>query len=149
MRAMTPRDALMEACFRARAYRYLPDEITTPDGVVVPIDVWDTRSEFEARRGGDCDGFTCWAMEHAALAAPDAALWFVAGEVLIRGQWIGHAWIELQSEDATLWADPTWGHGPQAPTSLGYPTTRRAVKRWRRVGYGPLFGQEEAYVVSA
>lgn len=148
VRAVTPREAVTEACFRARNYQYLPDEVVTPDGVVVPIDVWGTLREFEARRGGDCDDFTCSTIEIAERAAPDGAYWFVAGEVLVRGQWIGHAWVEIETEDARLWADPTWGRVPQPPSTLGYPASRRPWKRWHYAGKG-LFDHEETYVGAA
>ena len=139
------RAALMDACLAIRAYRYLPDTVTTLDGMVVPVDIWDTLAEFEARQGGDCDGHACWTIERAALRAP-GPFYFVAGEVLVRGTWNGHAWVELDEPDERLWADPTWGHGPQSPRALGYPATRRPWKRWRYAGEG-LFDREEDYVM--
>lgn len=135
---------LTDACFAVRRYRYIPDTVTV-DGMTIPVDVWDTLREFEQRGGGDCDSMAIFAIEMAERDEP-GAYYFVAGEVLIRGEWSGHAWVELRVSDTEiLWADPTWGEVPQEPRALGYPATRRPVKCWRYAGNGQ-FDREEDYV---
>jgi hypothetical protein len=91
--------ALDTAILEARSrFRYIPE--------APHVDEWDTPAEFEARGGGDCDGWTLWCLHRAAAEAPaEDVYWFVVG--LVDG--VGHAWAELRLPDGTRrWADPTY-----------------------------------------
>jgi hypothetical protein len=141
---VTAKSALTDACFAVRRYRYIPDTVTVDD-MTIPVDVWDTLQEFEARKGGDCDGHASWTIEHAFRWGSSGTFYFVVGEVLQRsGVWAGHAWVELIEDGTCWWADPTWGELPTSPQALGYPETRRPRNRWRYAGEGQ-FDQEEIY----
>lgn len=157
---MTPRDILRDTIRRlhAEGYAYIPD----PEGFDAMSrllnDEWDTRKEFEARGGGDCDGWVGACIElceeaeadlpHAAGDVP--AKWYaVAGRVKQRSQWFGHMWVVLDTPEGEVWADPTWNRGPAAPEALGYredqkTATRWPVARWRSMGWGQ-FGDEMRY----
>ena len=97
---MTPEQAVNLYVREARArFRYIPD---LPDW-----DEWDTVQEFEARGGGDCDGFSKWVLAKAWMECPEPdRYWLVVGET--SAGW--HAWVEVRYPDRRLWADPTWGY---------------------------------------
>lgn len=141
VRAVTPRDALARACIEARRFRYIPDTTSTDLLTRLLEDVWDTVAEFEAREGGDCDGWSLWSIERAHALAPGPHYAFVVGSVRQQGQWFGHAWVALLDTDE--WADPTWGWGPTSPASLGWPSTRQPQMRWRFDGMA--FPVQEEY----
>lgn len=144
---MTALDVLRETILdERRHYAYIPD----PEGFDafsrLLNDEWDTAKEFEARGGGDCDGWVGHCVERGEeaeerLNQKPAAWYAVEGEVLWRGEWIGHHWVELVTRDGTYWADPTWG---LAPADGAYPKERRPVKRWRYKGWGH-FDEQEGY----
>lgn len=122
---MTPEQAVNLYIREARArFCYIPD--------LPAWDEWDTVSEFEARGGGDCDGFVCWtlAMAWAECPEPDR-YWLVVGET--SQGW--HAWGELRWPDRRLWCDPTWGLPCGAPARFtrtpheAYPVQGRLLGR--------------------
>ena len=119
---MTPRTALNTALHEAQArFRYIADPTT--------LDTWDTVAEFEARGGGDCDGWTLWCLHRASLLAhAPGCWWLLLGLVYPYGPKDGHAWAGLELDGVWLWADPTWGQTCDTPD---WWTDRRLTKRYR------------------
>lgn len=105
---MTPSEALDQAIVEAqKRFKYIADPPT--------LDEWDTVKEFEARGGGDCDGWVLWCLARAEdLARAHGCWWFVVGTVT-GGKATGHAWAEIRLPDGRLWADPTWGKPCERP----------------------------------
>lgn len=133
---------------QARRFRYIADA-DSPDPLVRFMnDEWDTAKEFEARGGGDCDGFSLWTIERAAAVIDDPSARFYAVMGLIRqsGRWVGHMWVGTEVGGESRWCDPTWHELTMSPEALGYPSTRLASHRWLYVGDGQ-FQQQETYLL--
>lgn len=143
---VTPLEALREAGYEcASRFRYVRDSDAADPLERLLRDEWDTRAEFEARGGGDCDGFAGWAIERAGELCPGAELYFVAGEVAYdSGKRSGHAWVELRDGGRVYWSDPTWGRLPYLLEDARYRAgERRPLRRWRYAGAGQFQAQEE------
>lgn len=148
---MTARDVFAEIVAVDR-FGYVPDSTSKDVMVQLLEDTWDTAEEVERRGAADCDGHAIWCLHRGAELAlayltPVAPLgeWrLVAGVVLQRGLWLGHAWcaLALPGRDEE-WADPTWHLGPCSPQAMGYPTTRRPRHRWVHLGGGQFDRQED------
>lgn len=139
---VTAVEILGEYVHKAKRFTYIPDGDGGGDKLKAFLeDTWDTASEVEHRGGADCDGSAIWTLqradEYASTLGISTAKWcFVCGLVRQRGEWLGHAWVSLIEEGNETWADPTWGLGPTAPASLGYPSSRLPLVRWTHKGFG-------------
>ena len=141
---MSPLAALQNKIYSARSLAYIPD----PEGKdfieALALDRWETAAEVEARGGADCDGLSAWAIQRGYELSREGEWALVAGRVKQRGQWAGHAWVELIHEGTRYWADPTWGWLPKRPDAHGYPESRRPVHRW--VYDGVIFARQETFM---
>lgn len=145
---MTPREALRQRVLGARRFRYIPDPSGADYAEALANDRWETANEVEARGGADCDGLAVHCVVRAyddvlMTGAPLGTWALVAGEVLQRGTWRGHMWVEWRDDESTLWCDPTWGWLPDRPEALGYAGNRKPIMRYLYDGI--IFSRAEAY----